>query len=95
MSRAFRGVMQDPRVWPVDERLRVLTELNVVAQLNSLRAHPAVARSLRRGSLRIHGWVYDIGSGEIHCLDPSTGSFRSLLLDPSEMETAREEVLVA
>jgi carbonic anhydrase len=92
MSRAFRGVMQDPRVWPVDERLRVLTELNVVAQLHSLRAHPAVARSLRRGSLRIHGWVYDIGSGEIHCLDPSTGSFRSLL---PEMEAAREEALVA
>jgi carbonic anhydrase len=95
MSRAFRGVMQDPRVWPADERLRVLTELNVVAQLHSLRAHPAVARSLRRGSLRIHGWIYDIGSGEIHCLDPSTGSFRALLPEPSEMETAREEALVA
>jgi carbonic anhydrase len=66
----------------------------VVAQLNSLRAHPAVARSLRRGSLRIHGWVYDIGSGEIHCLDPSTGSFRSLL-QPTAMESAREEELVA
>jgi carbonic anhydrase len=95
MSRAFRGVMQDPRVWPLDERLRVLTELNVVAQLHSLRAHPAVARALRRGSLRIHGWVYDIGSGEMHCLDPVTGSFRSLLQQPSAMETAREEELVA
>jgi carbonic anhydrase len=94
MARAFRGVMQDPRVWPAEERLRVLTELNVVAQLHSLRAHPAVARSLRRGSLRIHGWVYDIASGEIRCLDPATGSFGTLVVQPSEIETARE-VMVA
>lgn len=38
MAHAFRGVMQDPRVWPEEERLRVLTELNVIAQLRSLRA---------------------------------------------------------
>ena len=49
MAHAFRGVMQDPRVWPVEERLRVLTELNVIAQLRSLSAHPAVARSAEAG----------------------------------------------
>jgi carbonic anhydrase len=96
MSRAFRGVMQDPRVWPVEERLRVLTELNVIAQLQSLRAHPSVAKSLRRGSLHIHGWIYEIASGEIRSLDPVTGSFRSLLLDPAAAtETAYEGQLVA
>jgi carbonic anhydrase len=57
----------------------VLTELNVMAQLRSLSAHPCVARAMRRGSVRIHGWVYEIPTGEIHCLDPATGSFRPLL----------------
>jgi carbonic anhydrase len=96
MSRAFRGVMQDPRVWPAEERLRVLTELNVIAQLHSLRAHPCVARSLRRGSLRVHGWMYEIASGEIRCLDPVTGSFRSLLPHPaSAIETPFDGQLVA
>ncbi|MFL6427483.1 MAG: carbonic anhydrase [Acidobacteriaceae bacterium] len=95
MSRAFRGVMQDPRVWPVEERLHVLTELNVIAQLHSLRAHPAVARGLRRGSLQIHGWVYDIASGEVRSLDPPTGSFRPLLLEPVEIKTSLEESMVA
>lgn len=79
MANAFRGVMQDPRVWPEDERLRVLTELNVAAQLRSLSAYPPVARALSRGRLRIHGWVYEIPTGEIHCLDPATGTFRPLL----------------
>jgi len=87
MAHAFRGVMQDPRVWPEDERLRVLTELNVVAQLRSLTAHPPVARALSRGRLRIHGWVYEIPTGEIHCLDPTTGSFQPLLKQTSEVET--------
>jgi carbonic anhydrase len=95
MSHAFRGVMQDPRVWPADERLRVLTELNVIAQLQSLRAHPWVARGLRRGSLQLHGWVYDIASGEICSLDPGTGSFRPLLLQPAEIESSIEEPMIA
>jgi carbonic anhydrase len=95
MSHAFRGVMQDPRVWPEEERLRVLTELNVMAQLRSLSAHPCVARALRRGSLRIHGWMYEIPTGEIHCLDPASGSFRPLLTQPSAVEEFVEEVMVA
>jgi carbonic anhydrase len=95
MSRAFRGVMQDPRVWPTEERLRVLTELNVIAQLHSLRAHPSVARSMQRGSLRIHGWVYEIASGEIRCLDAASGSFHPLLRRPAEVESAREEQMIA
>ena len=94
MAHAFRGVMQDPRVWPEEERLRVLTEMNVLAQLRSLSAYPAVARALRRGSVRIHGWVYEIPTGEIHCLDPATGSFRPLL-GPQAVEEFVEEEMVA
>jgi carbonic anhydrase len=95
MSRAFRGVMQDPRVWPAEERLHVLTELNVIAQLHSLRGHPSVVRGLRRGNLQIHGWVYDIASGEVRLLDPATGSFRPLLLEPSAIASTVEEPMVA
>lgn len=38
---------------------------NVVAQLQNLRAQPSVARALKEGQLRIHGWYYDILSGRI------------------------------
>jgi carbonic anhydrase len=92
MAHAFRGVMQDPRVWPEEDRLRVLTELNVIAQLRSLSAHPCVARALRRGSVRIHGWIYEIPTGEVHCLDPATGSFQPLL---EQAAAAAEEPVAA
>ena len=38
---------------------------NVVAQLLNLKAQPAVARATAEGSLRVHGWYYDIMSGRI------------------------------
>ena len=42
-----------------------LTEENVVAQLDHLRTHPAVAARLVGGQLGLHGWVYDIEAGTI------------------------------
>ena len=55
MAHAFRGVMQDPRVWPADERLRVLTEMNVMAQLRSLSLeHIDVVEHEFRRRLRQH-----------------------------------------
>jgi carbonic anhydrase len=42
---------------------------NVLVQLEHLRTHPAVATRLRRGDLRLHGWVYSIGAGEVWVYD--------------------------
>jgi carbonic anhydrase len=42
-----------------------MVEENVIAQLNNIKTHPCVAVGLRNNALRLHGWVYDIESGEI------------------------------
>src|SRR5262245_9164246 len=44
-----------------DKKLMALTEQNVLAQMNNLRTHPAVAAGFARGDLKLHGWVYEIG----------------------------------
>jgi carbonic anhydrase len=51
----------------LDEKARIdaLVEENVLAQLDNLRTHPCVASRLRAGALTLHGWVYDIESGQI------------------------------
>ena len=46
-------------------RLTALIEENVLAQLDNLRTHPSVASRLKSGTLQLHGWVYDIESGQI------------------------------
>ncbi len=58
-----------------EEKLRLLTEYNVLVQLENLKTHPSVEARLGRGELELHGWVYDIGSGTVTAADPNTGVF--------------------
>jgi carbonic anhydrase len=60
------------------DRLNLMIEQNVVAQLQNLRTHPFVASKLAAGKVRLHGWVYDIKSGVINVYDEGTGEFSPL-----------------
>ncbi|MCF3101250.1 carbonic anhydrase [Streptomyces roseoverticillatus] len=46
-----------------------LVRSNVRAQLANLVTHPSVARALAQGTVTLHGWCYDIGSGTVEELD--------------------------
>ncbi|MCI0357109.1 MAG: carbonic anhydrase [Planctomycetaceae bacterium] len=61
-----------------EERLVAATEENVLVQLNNLSTHPSVAVHLSAGELKIFGWYYDIGSGQILQYDQSLTHFREL-----------------
>jgi carbonic anhydrase len=58
--------------------LLTLTEHNVVAQLENLRSHPAVAARIKEGDLALHGWVYHIGSGSVTAYDEASRKFSPL-----------------
>jgi carbonic anhydrase len=60
---------------PEAERAIAASEENVLVQMGNLSTHPCVATRLATGSLRIHGWYYDIGSGQVHQYDPAQGCF--------------------
>ena len=60
------------------ESMHVLTEENVIAQLQHLRTHPSVASRMANGHLFIHGWVYDIETSEIKAYDADKGAFLPL-----------------
>lgn len=55
--------------------LTATTEENVLAQIENLRTHPAVAVGLARGQLKLHAWVYKIETGEVFAYDPERGQF--------------------
>ena len=48
-----------------EQRLIALTRANVQLQLENLRALEFVKTAEASGSLALHGWVYEIGTGEI------------------------------
>ncbi|MHA3734066.1 carbonic anhydrase [Pseudomonas sp. Eth.TT006] len=68
----------------IDEKdsMPILTEENVIAQLQHLRTHPSVASRMANGQLFIHGWVYNIETSEIKAYDADQGRF--LPLDGSQ-----------
>jgi carbonic anhydrase len=77
------------------ETLGILTEENVVAQLNHLCTHPSVAARLANGQLFIHGWVYDIETCDIRAYDAERGEFRLIGEGPVPMATPRARYLPA
>lgn len=55
--------------------LDAMIHANVIAQLENLKTHPAVAAALTRKKLEVHGWFYDILSGTIESYDANSGKF--------------------
>lgn len=64
-----------------NEAAAVLAQENVAQQLLHLQSHPCVARSLAAGELTLHGWFFDLASGETLALDGELGRFRSMKPD--------------
>ncbi|MCU1232346.1 MAG: carbonate dehydratase [Candidatus Solibacter sp.] len=50
---------------PSAETLVTLTKLNVRLQLDRLSVHPKVQTQLRAKALELHGWYYQIDTGEV------------------------------
>ena len=56
-------------------KLKVLTEQNVLLQMQHVRTHPSVAGAVARGDLTISGWVYDIAAGEVRICEEGSAGF--------------------
>jgi carbonic anhydrase len=52
---------------------------HVLVQLENLRSHPCVGVRLRRGDLRLHGWVFKLESGKTFAYDSKEGQFLPLV----------------
>lgn len=61
-----------------EHRMQLLLEQNVKLQLQHLKTHPAVAARLAKGDLELHGWVYDIKTGDVNAFNEASNSFESV-----------------
>lgn len=75
---ALAAVDQDHAAAPEAARLDALIHENVLTQLDNLLTHPSVGEAIRNKQLRVHGWVYDIGTGRVDNYDARTGKFLPL-----------------
>jgi carbonic anhydrase len=67
--------MRRARELPEDRQLELLTQMNVIVQLEHLKTHPSVKRRLKQRKLALRGWVYRIDDGEILQLQHRSGEF--------------------
>jgi len=70
------------------DRLTAAVELNVLRQLDNLRALPFVAEAVAAGKLELHGWVYRFETGEILEFDADRQAFVSLV--PENEKTVQD-----
>ncbi len=60
---------------PEEECLKAAEQANILYQLENIQTYPFVREALERGTLHIHGWYYDIGSGEVFSYSPEDQMF--------------------
>lgn len=70
-------------------RLDAAIKENVLAQLANLRTHPTVAAKLAEGELQMHGWFYQIKSGEVFAYDSEQKQFVDLKNAPPAPRRSR------
>jgi carbonic anhydrase len=60
---------------------------NVLTQLDNLLTHAPVKKAIEAGQLRLHGWVYDIGSGGVETYDAAVRRFVAISSAPFSSAT--------
>jgi len=56
----------------------VLTEQNVLLQIQHLKTHPSVATAITLGNLTVSGWIYDIADGNVRIAENNDLTFTPL-----------------
>lgn len=62
----------------------VLSQLNVLHQIKHLKTYPLVQEKLKQNKLNIHGWYFDIATGDVYAYEELFNQF--VLMDEQEAQ---------
>lgn len=71
-------VEQNFEGYQFNEKLRITEQISVIFQLENLITYPAVKRGVDNGTLTLHGWYYELQSGNIKYFDSDSMEFKEL-----------------
>lgn len=65
----------------LDEKAKVnaAIQVNVLVQLENLKSLPCLSKKIESGDITLHGWIYDIASGDVFILNAAEKQFRALV----------------
>jgi carbonic anhydrase len=58
-----------------EDLLQLAIKNNILLQIEHLKTYPCIAQRLARNELTLHGWFYEIETGEISIYDPNSTNF--------------------
>ncbi|HEY9823044.1 MAG TPA: carbonic anhydrase [Candidatus Sericytochromatia bacterium] len=70
-----RTIKEHYQEYEGEELLNAAIEENVLTQLENLRTYPVIHSRLKMGQIQLHGWVYEIETGEVMEYSPTLGKF--------------------
>ncbi len=59
-------------------KARITEKENVLMQIRNIETYPFVEKALEEGTLKLHGWYYDIGTGKIFSYNPENDEFEAI-----------------
>jgi len=61
-----------------EERSRACEQASIRLALSNLLTFPWISERVEQGTLRLHGWYYDLDQGNLLRVDPATDDFESV-----------------
>ncbi|MER6046272.1 carbonic anhydrase [Streptomyces sp. NPDC001793] len=55
-----------------------VAQLHTLIQLGNIRSYPFTAKRIAAGKPRLHGWFYDVETGQVHVERPGSCRFQPL-----------------
>jgi carbonic anhydrase len=59
-------------------RAQACEQASIQLSLHNLMTFPWISERVEQGTLRLHGWYYDLDHGDLLCLEPATDRFASV-----------------
>lgn len=76
------------------KKLATVTQKNILLQIEHLKTYPLVGEKLAQGHLSIHGWLYDIESGQVSVYEQTTNAFISFAQAMEQTIETRKNKLI-
>ena len=85
--RARDWVLRELPEEPTDVQARACEQVAILVSLDNLLSFPWIRERVDKGTLALHGWYFDIDTGELLAYSAETASFAPLVSGPVDEGT--------
>lgn len=89
-DKAYHELKGDPDFAKNFSETNRVSQRNVLLQIEHLKTYPAIQKRLHDGSLKIHGWWFELGHADVFAYEESVHAF--VLIDEEEAERIIERL---